>query len=279
MSATLLVALVLAMPAIASSSNCPSAHAIERNLAALLPAQGLRPGTVAVDVLPDMLIVDLLPEGAARVEQRLVRVAGDCGQRATVASVLIATWWPSEDRERPEVEIRVPVVRSERRSRLALSAGVFASAIWDSVAPGARAELSFGQRGLGIRLSLSGTAPQGRSLGHGTVEWWRLSVELGPTYRVGPVRLDVGSIESMLAIQGSNFPVYRSSTGATAGVTAGLRVSRAFGAWLPWLELRGIGWPLSQRVYTVDEANQPVATRALPTGELQLGVGGALSLP
>jgi hypothetical protein len=152
------------------------------------------------------------------------------------------------------------------------------SVISGSIAPGARAEVSMHWQRLGGRASLSGTASQGGNLGRGKVDWRRLSAELGPTYAAGHLRLDVGLVASVLAIQGSNFTKNRSPAGTTAGATTGLRIFWNWRSALPWLELRGMWWPLSQRIYVVDETTGTQMSRPLPHGEVQLAAGVAFPL-
>lgn len=276
MTSTLLLALWLAGPSIASDSPCPSARAIESYLSVLLPAETAPPGTVQVAGLTNELVVDLQPEGSTGGAQRSIAVQSDCDERARAAAVLIATWWPAQPAARPRAEAEVVVAPPVPRTRhLGLSAGAFASAITGGVAPGARIETSLSWRRLGLRVAFSGTATQGGSLGRGRVDWQRLSAESGPTYGRGHLRIDAGAVASVVFIQGSSFIHNQSSTGFTAGATAGLRAAWPWGSALPWVELRGIWWPASQSIYVTTTAGQ--LTRPMPHGELQLGAGVAFS--
>jgi hypothetical protein len=278
MSSPLLLALWLAAPFIGSNSNCPSSRDIEDHLSILLPEQNARPGTALVVGLPDRLLVDLRPDSALAGAQRSVEVGDDCDERARAAAVLIATWWPAKDEGSPHPEIQAAIPKATHRKQLDLSIGAFASAILSSIAPGGRIELSLRGQKLGARLSLSGTASQGGALGRGKAEWDRWNAELGPVYAAGRLRLDVGFVASVLAIQGSSFQENKSPTGITVGATSGLRISWTWRQVLPWLELRGIWWPLSQRIYVLDEATGDQTSRALPHAEVQLAVGIAFSL-
>jgi hypothetical protein len=278
MNSTLVLALLLAGPSVASNSSCPSARDIESHLSVLLPMQIAQPGTALVIGLPDRLLVDLRPEGPAAGAQQSVAVEDDCDQRARAAAIVIATWWPSEPGAQPGRENQAVARQLAKRDWLALSLGIFASAVSGSVAPGARVEVSARQRRLGFRVALGATASQGGSLGNGRVDWRRASGELGPTYGPGRLRVDAGLVASVFSMRGSNFAQNQGSTGITAGATAGLRVAWAFGAMLPWLELRGIWWPLSQRSYVVDADTGLQTSRAMPHAELQLAAGVAFSL-
>jgi len=278
MNPTLVLALLLAGPSVASNSSCPSARDIESHLSVLLPMQIAQPGTALVIGLPDRLLVDLRPEGPAAGAQQSVSVEDDCDQRARAAAILIATWWPSEPGAQPGQEKQAVARQLAKRDWLALSLGIFASAVSGSVAPGARVEVSARQRRLGFRVALAATASQGGSLGNGRVDWRRASGELGTTYGPGRLRVDAGLVASVFSMQGSNFAQNQGSTGVTAGATAGLRVAWVLGGMLPWLELRGIWWPLSQRSYVVDADTGLQTSRAMPHAELQLAAGVAFSL-
>jgi hypothetical protein len=282
-SSCLLLALVLAAPGIASNSDCPSSRAIESNLSLLLPGGAGPPGTVRVVGLPDRLLVELSPDGPAGSSQRAVAVEGDCEERARAAAILIATWWPTASGEQPRPEaprLEAPVAlpRLLTQRKLGLSAGGLVSAVSDGVTPGARAEVSLAWQRLGFRVALSGTGPQGGSLGRGKADWWRLSGESGPTYGAGRWRVDAGLVASAFFVQGSSFAENQRSTGYSVGATAGLRVAGKLGPMLPWLELRGIWWPASQRIYVLDRDTGIETSRPMPHGEIQLAAGVALSL-
>ena len=277
MNSALVVALLLGAPGIASNSHCPSARAIESYLSVFLPAESEPPGTVVVTDLQESLLVDLRPEAPAAGALRSVAVGSDCDERAKAAAVVIATWWPTGRGAVPSEAQALPAP-PERHPRLLLSAGAFASAISDGVAPGVRAEVSLPWRAIGFRLALAGTGDHGGRLGRGQVAWRRASAELGVTYGRGHLRLDGGLVASLFAVQGSGFAENQSSLGAAAGATAGLRISWTWRTALPWLELRGIGWPQSQQIYVQDSTTGVQTTRPMPHGELQMGAGVAFSL-
>ena len=279
MSPALLLTILMAGPSIASNSTCPSSRAIEDQLSGLLPLQSAPPGTAVVVELPDRLLIDLRPQNVVRGEQRSVEVGTDCGQRAKAAAVVIATWWPSENGIPVVHETAAAPLHLPTRGQLELSAGAFASVVVDSVAPGARIEASLHWHRFGVRAALSGTLAQGAGLGGGRAEWRRAGVELGPSYGTDHVRLDVGLLAGMVAVQGTRFSVNQSSSAATSGATLGMRLAWRWGPVLPWVELRGIWWPLSQRAYVVDGDTLVQTDRALPHEEAQLGAGVAFSLP
>jgi hypothetical protein len=278
MIATILVGVVLAAhPTIVSSTDCPSSRDIASNLAVFLPEQGAQSGTVLITAAPDGLLVDLRPENPAFGAQRSVVVDNNCQERAKAVAVVIATWWPvgtaATTSTKAQVEATIP---KENRRRIAGSAGAFASLVSGSTAPGVRMEASWSPRAsaLGIRLSFSGTGSQGGELGPGHAHFTRASIELGPTYACSALRVDAGLVASRLRIEGSDFSVNQISTGGSVGATAGLRLGWNWGPVLPWLELRGIWWPQSQRMYVADSA----IARPIPHAELQFGAGMAFTL-
>jgi hypothetical protein len=280
--ALLVGALLVARLGVASNSNCPSSRDIDSNLSVLMSDDAGPSGTVLVTAGVEGLLIDMRPEGAMLGAQRTVAVGSDCEERAKAAAVVIATWWPGRA-DRPAQAVAVSEVSQARASRahVALSAGVFASMVSDGISPGIRIEGAWSpvNRPFGLRLSASGVGAQSASLGNGRVSYWRASAELGPTYTYRSLRLDVGGLLSVLKIQGSEYSENQSPTGASVGATAGVRLGWAWGRALPWLELRGMLWPQSQRITVLDSATGTETSRPIPRAELQLGAGVALSLP
>ena len=281
MTAALVMAfLVSANPSVGSSSDCPSARDIESNLAVLLPGEAARPGTVWVSTAQEGLLVELRPNEPGFGAQRSVAVGDDCAERARAAAVVIATWWPvGGGAAIPAPAPPVIASPATARHRLEVSAGGYTSVVADGIAPGGRAEIAWspGARPFGLRLALGGTAAHGATLGQGHAQWTRASAELGPAYFRGNLRADLGAVASLLLIEGSGFTVNQESSGASAGATAGLRVGWKWRRALPWLELRGLWWPQSQRIYVTDSATNLQTSHAMTHAELQLGVGVAFS--
>jgi hypothetical protein len=278
LASALPLTILVAFPSISSNSRCPSARDVESELSALLPAEGSQPGTALVVGLPSSLIVELRPDMATAAAPRSVEVGSDCDERARAAALLIATWWPGDRGETPRLQAVAKSSSFARRDRLAVAAGIFESVITDGIAAGIRAELSTTWGKLGLRASPSGTASHGAGLGRGRVEWRRLALEAGPTYGSGHVRLDVGFVASLLAVQGSGYSQDQGSTSAAMGATGGLRVSWAWKRIMPWLEMRALWWPQSQWIYVRDETTGLETRHDLPHAELQLAAGVALSL-
>jgi hypothetical protein len=265
-----IVALLLALqPHVASDSNCPSASAVEENLSVLLPAELVRPGTAAVISRADGLAIHLQPEGTEQSEERSITVGSGCEERAKAAAVAIATWWPTQPAARDSTPAPVAVTlvtpAPHPKARVVtVAAGGFASLIAGSAAPGVRAEVAWAPwaSALAFRLDLAGTGAHGASLSPGQVQFRRMASEVGAAWSRGPLRLDGAAVLS----------------GTSLGLSAGVRLSWALGRWAPWLELRGVAWPQSQRIFVTDSATGTRSQHSLPHGELQLGAGISVSL-
>ena len=281
-----IVALFVALqPRVASDSNCPSASDIEDNLSVLLPAEAVRPGTVAVMSRADGLAIHLQPEGTEQSEERSITVGSGCEERAKAAAVAIATWWPTQPAAKDNtpapvaVTLATPAPRPKTRV-VAVAAGGFASLIAGSAAPGVHAEIAWAPwaSALAFRLDLSGTGAHGASLGAGEVQFRRMASEAGVAWSRGRLRLDGSAVVSLVFVEGQGYTSNQQSSGTSLGLSAGARLSWKIGRWAPWLEMRGVAWPQSQRIFVTDSATGARSQHSLPHGELQLGAGISFSL-
>jgi hypothetical protein len=173
-------------------------------------------------------------------------------------------------------------VATEERSRpLLLVAGGFASLVADSVTAGARVEALWlpWSGSLGPRLGLSGTGPHGGDLGNGSVSFMRAATELGMAYADRWLSLDASLVASLFRVEGSGFRVRnQTAVGFAVGASAGARVGFHLGGLQPWIGLRGLLWPQSQRMYVLDPSTDTETSRSMPHWELQLGAGVASSI-
>jgi hypothetical protein len=281
-----IVALLLALqPHVASDSNCPSASAIEENLSVLLPAEAVRPGTATVISRADGLAIHLQPEGTEQSEERSITVGSGCEERAKAAAVAIATWWPTQPAAKDNAPVpaaatlATPAPRPRARV-VTVAAGGFASLIAGSAAPGVRAEVAWAPwaSALSFRLDLAGAGAHGAGLGSGQVQFRRMASEVGAAWSRGPLRLDGAAVLSLVFVEGQGYTSNQKSSGTSLGLSAGARLSWALGRWAPWLELRGVAWPQSQRIFVTDSATGARGQHSLPHGELQLGAGISVSL-
>jgi hypothetical protein len=286
MTATSIVALFLALqPHVASDSDCPSASAIEENLSVLLPAEVVRPGKAAVISRADGLAIHLQPDGTEQSDERSITVGSGCEERAKAAAVAIATWWPTRPAAKistpapSEPALATPTLRPKTRA-VTVAAGGFASLILGSAAPGVHAEVTWAPwaSALAFRLDVAGTGTHGASLGSGQVQFRRMAGEVGAAWSRRPLRLDGAAVVSLVLVEGQGYTSNQQSSGTSLGLSAGARLGWVLGRWTPWLEVRGVAWPQSQRIFVTDSATGTRSQRSLPHGELQLGGGISVSL-
>jgi hypothetical protein len=284
MTPALIVGLLLAFqPQVTSDSDCPSTRDIEDNLSVLLPANGTRPGTAVVMSRGDGIAILLQPEGAEQNDERSIAVGSGCADRAKAAAVAIATWWPTRPAAKdvtPALSEAAPATQPLRARTVSVAAGGFASLISGSAAPGVRAEVEWAPwaRALAFRLDLAGTGAHGGGLGPGQVQFRRMASEIGVAWSRGPLRLDGAGVFSLLFVEGQGYTSNQQSSGISLGLSAGARLSRPWGRLALWLELRGVGWPQSQRIVITNSALGTHSDWALPHGELQLGAGVSVLL-
>jgi hypothetical protein len=279
MTPALIVGLLLALqPKVTSDSDCPSTRDIEDNLSVLLPATVARQGTAVVTSRSDGIAIQLQPEGAEQSDERSIAVGSGCADRAKAAAVAIATWWPTRAASSgitPEPSETALATRRPGARIVSVAAGGFASLISGGAAPGVRAEVLWAPwaRALGFRLDLAGTGAHGGGLGPGQVQFRRVTSEVGVAWSRGPLRLDGAGVFSLLFVEGQGYNSNQQSSGISLGLSAGARLNWYWGRLAPWLELRGVGWPQSQRIVITDAALGTPSDWALPHGELQLGAG------
>ena len=251
----------------------------------LLPAEVARPGTVVVVSRAEHLLIELRPEGAEQSGERSIAVGSECEGRAKAAAVAIATWWPTRPAPKralpePSAAVHATPDHSANAHAMTVAAGGFASLISGSAAPGVRAEVAWApwSTPLAFRLDLAGTFAHGAKLGPGQVQFRRFASEAGVAWSRGPLRLDGAGVFSLVFVEGQHYTPNQQSSGISLGLSAGARLSWPLGRVAPWLELRGVGWPQSQRIFVTDSATGTRSERGLPHGELQLGAGIRVAL-
>lgn len=278
----LVALLIAAHPAVTSSLDCPAARDIASQLSVIMPATA-EAGSVVVSAVGDDLLVDLRPDNAAFAALRTVTVGSDCQERARATAIVISTWWPQTGMSRPPTAPPMVVespVGMPRPRRFTLGAAAFASIVATSAAAGGRLEarwLPARRRGFGLRAAAAYTGALASAVGNGQASWSRASLELGPSYALGPVALDAGAVLSRLWLRGDGYAEDQTSQGNAFGMTMGGRIERAWGRLVPWLEARGLWWPQAQQIYVLDLATAQRTSRDLPHVELQLGAGIAIA--
>jgi hypothetical protein len=265
---------------VTSDTQCPRASDIENELLALLPTAKTQPGTVRVVTHPNELIIQLHPAREPRDEERTLAISGSCEDRARAVAVIIATWWPLEPIP-PKIPLLGPksLVSSQVTNRgtrhFSLAIGGFASVVKEGMAPGLRIEMVWAPwvRPFSLTASLTGSRAHATPLGVGKVQFQRYTSDVGVAWSHGFLRLDAAGIISLLSVTGQGYTTNRNVSGASMGMTLGVRLKWTWGRVLPWIEVRGIGWPQSQQIYVAETTTSTRTTHPLPHGELQLGLG------
>jgi hypothetical protein len=133
--------------------------------------------------------------------------------------------------------------------------------------------------GVGARLTGQGEAEREVPLASGRVRWRRLGASAGPVWRhrlpASGLALDLHGelVASWLMARGVGFPTNRDSATFAPGAGAGVRLSRATGRVIPWLDLVATGWLGPQVVYE----GVTGASAALPRYEVALALGVSLA--
>jgi hypothetical protein len=247
-AAVLGVMLVAAQPVTVESGACPSAQAIERGLAPLLPPlpAGMAPDVARVLPQGRSLHVALQSSDGVVIAERTLEPTGSCADLAQVVAVVIAAWESDVHPAfvRPQTEIAspaptetvsaapttgTPVSVPARTSSYDLAAGGGVS-FSDSAVAGADVAVTFAPWGSGLAFRISGTgeAQHQTSLGQGQAQWrrWTGSTELDWRFVFGPTVLDLhgGLLFGLLSAQGSGFFPSEQATSFSPGLTAGARV-------------------------------------------------------
>ncbi len=306
MNAALVLALVAAAGAaprlsatvdVASDSSCPSADMVRAALDALDSPAAARRAMVTVRGRDDGLRLEFAWQGLAPTDVRDVQAPRDCGARADAAAVVVASWLgvlPAAPAAAPAVVPAPPPTISGGGAAPALAAdarrwwlgiGLGAGGGGDGVVAGGRVELArarHGGRGLGWIASLQGALPRSRTVGAGTSRWVRPALGLAAAFgwRLGSLVIvaDVGPLAGGTFAWGSGYPNNQTDQALVFGVCAGLRLQLGEGQSRPWLEVRIVDWPLTQRLRFDSVGGDPI-TATLPALEGFLTLGWSLPVP
>jgi hypothetical protein len=259
-AAVLGVLLMGSGPVTVESGACPSAQAIERGLAPLLPPlpAAMAPDVARVSLRGSALHVALQSPDGVVIAERTLEPTGSCADLAQVVAVVIAAWESDVHPAfvRPQTEIAsaastetvsatpttgATVPLPARRSSYDLAAGGGVS-FSESAVAGVDVAVTWAPRSSGLALRISGTGESQHhtSLGQGQAQWrrWTGSTELGWRLGYGPAVLDLhgGLLFGLLSAQGSGFSPNEQATSFSPGLTAGARaafwVGRSWGFWL-----------------------------------------------
>jgi len=276
---------------IASDSTCPSVGEVRAALDRLGGGAPPRPASFSVYARPDTLRLEFRWGGDADPDIRELPMPGDCGERATSAAIVAASWLgvlPAAPPAAPPSPMRSPLAVATARAPaptkrspvwLGLGLGMGAGG---GAAASARVELTQDRvRGLplGWTIAAQGTTPRGHSVGGGSPRWVRPMLAAAATATWQTPRIgwaaDLGPVAALTFAWGSGYPSNVTDRAPSFGAAAGLRLQLAGGASRPWIDLRGVRWLTLQRL-RVDVASGAPATEDLPAYEGFLTLGWSL---
>lgn len=274
---------------ITSDSTCPSGPAVAQALAALCPPAEWPSGTVFIQAVADMLVVELISDGSTL---RQVRVTDDCGLRATTVALVIATWTG----ELSSDAAGAPVLRGQATDPVkaealpvtpaaalpttehALGAGLLLS-LSGGVAPGLRIDYARSPipKGLGWQVGLTLPAQRERAAAGATTSWTRATASMAllgqVTLRRLAVSVDAGLAGAYTVTSGHGYAIDQGGQALTGGLVAGARLALPWRRLRVWTDVRAYKWLFPQTVAVDSTAGDRVATVGLPSAEVQWAVG------
>lgn len=260
-----------------------------------------RLGTVLIDIAEQRMRVSVVRDSTLVHVSRWVDTPSACGDRATAAAILVATWAQLADDPRPSGAVPVeapagnavappgvqaeaePVAGAQARppiGNFALSSAVYLMAtptVSSAFAAGGRVDLAFAPTRLQVaaRLSAFGETPRTFQAAGGSVSWTRVGLKLEgemharqtPDYDL-TLQLGLGVAGSWVA--GSGFRDNRTSFGWSPLATGAIRfVPHVQKGWRPWF---GLGTTAALRRDEV-RLDSGALSQALPIWSFEIMVG------
>ena len=279
---------------ITSDSTCPTGSAVAEALAALIPPVDWPGGTVRIQSMADVHVVELVSDESTR---RQVRMTADCGLRATTVALVIATWTGelasdaagapvlrAHATSRPgEVPAKIPPVTTTALSVVPVSerelgAGLLLSSS-GGLAPGGRIDFvqTRAPKGLGWQVGLALPARRERAAFDGTTSWTRAAASLAVNGRV-TLRRFIVSADAGLAVtytftSGHGYTIHQSAEALTGGLAAGARLALPWQHMRVWTDLRAYKWLFPQALTVNSPEGDRLATVALPSSDFQWAMG------
>jgi hypothetical protein len=291
----------LARLTIASDSTCPSGPAVAEALAAIAPASEWPSGSVRIQTLTDMLVVELISDGATRRELRLT---SDCRVRAMTVALVIATWTG----ELTSDAAAAPMLRGQG-SKASAEAAAPASvppvaARTASSHDGVAAKTTERELGAGLLLAVLGGVAPGLGLdfiqtrapsGFGgqvdfrlparressttgiSARWTRAALTVAGNGRFTLGRWSfsahAGLAGGYTLTSGQGYAIDQSAQALTLGLVAGGRLGLGWRRVRIWTDVRVNRWLFSQVVAVDSVGGNRVATLELPSTDLQWTLG------
>jgi hypothetical protein len=296
--------------AVTDAGTCPSASAVEGDLARLLRSpRGDEPSAMAapsprhvrIEEVDAGVRVELLAWDGEVQATRVLPADRSCADLSVATAVVIATWvaqFDAGDGERfsvgpPPMSVPVPDLlappvlaahaavvaeaRPARWRRLEIGLGFVTSVVGSIPALGARLEgrlEPFGQR-LGIVLALSAVGARSASVGDeaGVVRWSRITAAAGPEYRLGggPRSLSFHLLALAAALSVTGVGLPATHSDSSAQLGVGT------GARAGWAWENAMAWVGADAMLFPGKDSLVIdglpAAGALPRAELQLAAG------
>jgi hypothetical protein len=265
---------------IASDSQCPSTDAVRTALTKLRPPPEWPDAEISIHAAADALTIEIESQSSVR---RQIAVALDCGERATSAALVIATWMdelPAEEAGAPTLHASAATSPASppRLAHYEAGAGL-TSAFAGDWAPGLRAELVrlHGEDLLSWQASLDLVGPHEVAAGQRATRWMRAGVAGGAQIRRSFERFflaaDMGLAGALTVAWGTGYAEDRSDHSFTWGPVAGARAGISWGRFLLWLDLRGHWWARGDSVRIDSPSAAWVDNVDLPSWDAQGSVG------
>jgi hypothetical protein len=261
--------------AVEGNTECPTAAEVASELRALLgsTANTARNERVALSSSDGGLDIELRSAAGERLATRHLPRVASCGDLASAAAVVIASW---QTEVPPLPSATVELVRATPRPpALRYDVGAeFLASLDGNFAPGGLidATLAPSHSRWGARLGALATATRDQPVGAGHAAWTRAALLLGPrvrlTYKALLVDFDAGLALALLYARGSGFSVEHTSYNIDPGLAAGARLGVRWGPVAPVLGLAVAGWPRRQEL---DVSGASPAT--LPQWDLLISAG------
>jgi hypothetical protein len=243
-----------------ATGNCPSSEAVSAELGRIAAGSEetlSHRGRAAVFESSRGVRVRLSGVSGGTGGERTIETSADCGERATAAAVVIASW---QTALRSEVTLDLKAVAAPPGSTpswfpSAGIAGVGVASGAGTWAGGAGFDFQMAHRsGWGGRLAAWATSYRAQALGKdiGQASWTRWVLGIGPVYELDRGRSVLVAAAQLavarLVVRGENFAITRQDAGVDVGAHLGIEAGFRWGALAPCVGIALVGWPRSHRV-------------------------------
>ena len=267
----------LAGVVVGGASACPTPQAVEGLLAVMVGQQS--PGGRAARLMQTergLLVTLHAPDGTVVAEKQFQGAAA-CGDLASAAAVVIATW---ERELQGAADLTLQALPSEPTARIPVAAplqarfGVAAALTraGPSLVPGVWVDASVGRQRVHAMAAVFVDGEHERALGVGLAVWQRTGLGVGPRLLWQGERwwlaIDALAYGAYVRLEGRRQPTNVKDDAWDAGATTAARVGWQAGALSPFVSL-GISRSFVSRTFAVE----PAGEARMPGTQLGLTVG------